>query len=60
MAQTLLSTMPVGRHTSRSTSSVRSVGTPDDRLGQAIQNVPAGTRRRARAGNVALNSARPV
>ena len=60
MAQTLLSTMPVGRQTSRSTFPVRSVGTPDERLGHAIQSAPAGMRRRARTGNVALSSARPV
>ena len=42
MAQTLLSTMPVGRQTSRSTSPVRSVGTPDERLGHAIQSAPSG------------------
>src|SRR5262245_55986160 len=37
MAQTLLSTRPVGRMISRRRSSVRSVAMPDDFLGQAIQ-----------------------
>src|SRR5262249_18028249 len=40
MAQTLLSTRPEARPTSRTTSSVRSVGTPDARLGHATQSPP--------------------
>ncbi len=41
IAHTLLSTSPVGRATSRTTSSVTSVTTLDERFGQAIQRPPA-------------------
>ena len=40
MAHTLLSTRPMGSATSRTTSSVMSVVTPEARLGQAIQSPP--------------------
>src|SRR5262245_34473715 len=40
MAQTLLSTRPAVSPTSRMTSSVRSLETPDARLGQAIHSPP--------------------
>ena len=42
MAQTLLSTRPVGRATSRTTVSLMSVGTLAARLGQAIHSPHAG------------------
>lgn len=42
MAQTLLSTIPVGRNSSRSVFSPMSVGTPEDFLGQATQIAPSG------------------
>ena len=42
IAQTLLSTRPVGSATSRTTSSDMSVGTPEDRFGQAIHSPRAG------------------
>lgn len=40
MAQTLTSTQPSGRAWARTPSSVRSVGTPELRLGQATQTAP--------------------
>src|SRR6185369_10513360 len=42
MAQTFTSTRPWPSANSRTTFSFRSVGTPDARLGQAIQSAPAG------------------
>ncbi len=42
IAQTLLSTRPVGSATSRTTSSVMSVGTFEARFGQAIHSPHAG------------------
>ena len=51
MAQTLLSTRPAARPTSRTTFSSRSVATPEARFGQAIQRPPAGSRAPASAAN---------
>src|SRR5262249_31693865 len=53
MAHTLLSTSPVGRISSRSRSSPRSVGTPEAFLGQAIHKLPSST-----SAAAALESAR--
>ena len=55
MAQTFRSTRPSGRITSRSTSSVRSVFTPEAFLGQAIHRLPVpfgGMMRRASPSSV--------
>jgi hypothetical protein len=58
MAQTLLSTRPVGRATSRTTCSVMSVGTRAARFGQAIHSPQAGAMRSRSPGNWASNSSR--
>src|SRR5215813_8922987 len=58
MAQTLLSTRPVGRATSRTTSSVMSVGTRAARFGQAIHSPQAGAMRSRSPGSWASNSSR--
>src|SRR2546427_568356 len=60
IAQTLLSTRPSGRPTSRSASSVRSLSTPELFLGQAIQSAPAGSSARASFAKWRSRSAREV
>src|SRR5262249_54962269 len=57
-AQTLLSTRPACKPISRTRSSVKSVGTPEAFLGQAIQRPPAGERRWANGRNFLARSAR--
>jgi hypothetical protein len=49
-AQTLTSTQPSGKACARTPSSVRSVDTPEDRFGQAIQSAPRSAVRAAAAG----------
>src|SRR6185312_8549578 len=60
MAQTLLSTSPVGSATSRTAFSVMSVATPDAFLGHAIHSPPAGCRRAATLASRPANLARAV
>src|SRR6266480_895518 len=56
-AATLMSTKPLGRAISRTASSLMSVGTPDDFLGQEIQSAPAGFRARSSAARLERSSA---
>ena len=49
-AHTFTSTRPVARPMVRTTSSLRSVATPDAPLGQEIHNVPSGVTRKGNAG----------
>jgi len=58
IAQTLLSTRPVGRATSRITCSVMSVGTRAARFGQAIHSPQAGAMRSRSPGSWASKSSR--
>src|SRR5712692_2593383 len=58
IAQTLLSTRPVGREISRTTCSVMSVGTLAARLGQAIHSPQAGAIRARSESSCAASSAR--
>src|SRR5215813_12134274 len=60
IAQTLLSTRPVGRATSRTTSSVMSVGTLAARFGQATHSPPAGAIRSRRLASRVSSSARQI
>ena len=54
IAQTLLSTRRLARPSSRATSSVMSVSTPEERFGQAIQRPAAGSIARRSAGQPPL------
>ncbi len=57
IAATLLSTSPFASPTSRTGFSLRSVATPDVRLGHAIQSPPSGSSPRFIAGNRRASSA---
>ena len=57
IAATFVSTSPSGRATSRTTSSVTSVATPEARLGHATQIIPAGCRRSFSPGSLRARSA---
>ena len=60
MAQTLLSTSPSGRATSRTTCSCMVVARPEERLGQATQRPPDGKIIRPRASMRRSKSRRSV
>src|SRR6266702_2101075 len=58
IAHTFTSTNPSGNATARITSSVTSVGTPDDLFGQETQTVPAFAIFSRKTGNLLSNSLR--
>jgi len=60
IAQTLLSTQPVGSSSARSTSSVMSVGTPLDFFGHATQMPPSGAAAFVSFGHAAASFDRDV